>query len=137
MQIAKHSRESAAKGDDQIAFENATALEEASSYQKALDWYAEVKPTGGRWDMSASAGRVAILTALHRLPEAVKIGTEAVRRMQTQEGLPSPICCWTATSRRFGIIWKTKRSLGKKPRSCGSQSGKNTVILCGRWQKRT
>jgi|UniRef100_UPI003782EF04 hypothetical protein len=85
MQTTKHSRESAVKGDDQIAFENATALEEACSYQKALDWYAEVKPTGGYWDMSASAGRVAILTALHRLPEAVQIGTEAVRRMQTPD----------------------------------------------------
>lgn len=48
MQAAKQSRESAAKDDDQIAFENGTALEETFSYQKALEWYAEVKSMGGR-----------------------------------------------------------------------------------------
>ena len=46
MQNAKHARESALKDDDQIAFENGTSFEEACSYSKALDWYAEVKPTG-------------------------------------------------------------------------------------------
>ncbi len=81
MQTAKHSRESAFKGDDQIAFDNGTSFEEACSYQKALDWYAEVKPTGGLWDMSASAGRAAILVALGRAGEAVEIGKQAIQRM--------------------------------------------------------
>ena len=82
MQTAKHSSESAAKGDDQIAFENATALEEACSYLKALDWYAEVKPTGGYLDMQASSCRVAILLALHRPQEALEIGQAALSRMR-------------------------------------------------------
>ena len=82
MHAAKHPRESAAKSDDQIAFENAVALEEACRYQQALEWYAEVKPTGYTGDMEASAGRVSILTALNRLPEAVSIGTAAIRRMK-------------------------------------------------------
>ena len=81
MQTAKHPRESAAKGDDQIAFENATALEEACSYLKALDWYAEVKPTGGYLDMQASSCRAAILLALHRPQEALEIGQAALSRM--------------------------------------------------------
>jgi hypothetical protein len=86
MHAAKHSRESAAKGDDQIAFENATALEEACRHQQALDWYAEVKPTGGTFDMRACAGRVAILLVLYRVNEAVVTGMLALQRMQ----VPNP-----------------------------------------------
>lgn len=81
MHATKHPRESAAKSDDQIAFENGTSFEEACSYPKALDWYAEVKPTGGYLDMQASSCRVAILLALHRPQEALEIGQAALSRM--------------------------------------------------------
>lgn len=75
-------RTSRVKDDDQIAFENGTSFEEACSYQKALDWYAEVKPTGGYLDMQASSCRVAILLALRRATEALDIGQAALSRMR-------------------------------------------------------
>jgi hypothetical protein len=112
MQTAKHSRESAVKGDDQIAFENGTSFEEACSYQKALDWYAEVKPTGGLWDMSASAGRVAILVALGRATEAVEIGQQALKRMQK----PNP-----------ELLGETARALNE------AGSPREALQLCRRW----
>lgn len=75
-------RTSRIKDDDQIAFENGTSFEEACSYLKALDWYAEVKPTGGYLDMQASSCRVAILLALNRATEALDIGQAALNRMR-------------------------------------------------------
>lgn len=82
MQTAKHSRESAAKGDDQIAFENGISFQNAGRHVTALEWYADVKPTGGRWDIRASAGRIALLIALNRAEEAVVVGTQALKRMR-------------------------------------------------------
>ena len=82
MHAAKHSRESAAKGDDQIAFENGTSCLEVGRYQSALEWYAEVKPTGGGWDRRASTDRVSLLVALNRAKEAVAVGMQAISRMQ-------------------------------------------------------
>jgi hypothetical protein len=82
IQNAKKSPESAVKGDDQIALENGISFEEACSRQKALHWYLQVKPKGGRWDMSASARHVAILVAFGRATEAVEIGQQAIKRMQ-------------------------------------------------------
>ena len=82
MHTAKHSRESAAKGDDQIAFENGTSCLEVGRHQAALEWYAEVKPTGARWDKCASTGRASLLVALNRAEEAVAIGMQAITRMQ-------------------------------------------------------
>lgn len=105
-------RTSRAKDDDQIAFENGTSFEEACSYPKALDWYAEVKPTGGPWDMSASAGRVAILVALGRAGEAVEIGQQAIQRMQK----PNP-----------ELLGETARALN----AAGSPS--EALQLCRRW----
>lgn len=67
MQAAKQSRESAAKDDDQIAFENATALEEACSYLKALEWYAEVNRWAG---VSAFSKQLAVLPYLHLMTRA-------------------------------------------------------------------
>jgi len=78
---APYSRESAAKGDDQIAYENAVSCEEVGRHQSALEWYAEVKPTGNRWDRAASMRRVALLVALNRSEEAVDLGIKAVMRM--------------------------------------------------------
>lgn len=71
-----------AKDDDQIAFENGSSCEHACRYQPALDWFAEVKPSGGRWDIAACIGRVAILVAMGRAREAVMIGMAAINRMQ-------------------------------------------------------
>jgi len=105
-------RTSRAKDDDQIAFENGTAFEEACSYHKALEWYAEVKPTGGPWDMCASAGRVAILVALGRAAEAVEIGQQAIQRMQK----PNP-----------ELLGETARALN----AAGSPS--EALQLCRRW----
>lgn len=82
MQTAKHSRESAAKGDDQIAFENGISCLEVGRHQTALEWYAEVKPTGSRWDRRASTRRVSLLVALNRAQEAVGVGMQAISRMQ-------------------------------------------------------
>ena len=100
------------KDDDQIAFENGTSFEEACSYPKALEWYAEVKPTGGPWDMSASAGRVAILVALGRATEAVEIGQQAIQRMHT----PNP-----------ELLGETARALNE------SGSPHEALQLCRRW----
>ena len=75
-------RESAAKSDDQIAYENAVSCEEVGRHQSALEWHAEVKPTGGKWDLSASASRVAILIANNRANEGVGLGMQAILRMQ-------------------------------------------------------
>jgi hypothetical protein len=86
MPTAPYSRESAAKGDDQIAYENAVSCEEVGRYQSALEWYAEVKLTGNRWDRAASMSRVALLVALNRGEEAVNLGMKAVMRMNR----PSP-----------------------------------------------
>ena len=105
-------RTSRVKDDDQIAFENGTSFEEACSYQKALDWYAEVKPAGGPWDMCASAGRVAILVALSRATEAVKIGQQAIQRMQTPNS---------------ELLGETARALNE----AGSPS--EALHLCRRW----
>ena len=105
-------RTSRIKDDDQIAFENGTSFEEACSYPKALDWYAEVKPTGGPWDMCASAGRVAILVALGRSAEAVEIGQQAIQRMQT----PNP-----------ELLGETARALNE----AGSPG--DALQLCRRW----
>jgi len=85
MHAAKHSRESAVKDDDQIALDNANSFEEVCSYQKALEWYAEVKPTGGSLDRYASSCRVAILLALTRAEEALEVGHLAVKRMQAPD----------------------------------------------------
>ena len=112
MHAIKLPRESSAKGDDQIAFENGTSFEEACAYQKALDWYAEVKPTGRAWDMSASAGRVAILVALDRATEAVEIGQQAIQRMQK----PNP------------------ELLGETARALNATGGPRLALqLCRRW----
>lgn len=105
-------RTSRVKDDDQIAFENGTSFEEACSYPKALDWYAEVKPTGGPWDMCASAGRVAILVALGRAAEAVEIGQQAIQRMHT----PNP-----------ELLGETARALNE----AGSPG--DALQLCRRW----
>lgn len=105
-------RASRIKDDDQIAFENGTSFEEACSYPKALDWYAEVKPTGGPWDMCASAGRVAILVALGRAAEAVEIGQQAIQRMHT----PNP-----------ELLGETARALNE----AGSPG--DALQLCRRW----
>ena len=86
MSTATYPRESAAKDDDQIAYENAVSCEEVGRYQSALEWYAEVKPTDGRWDRRASTDRVALLVALNRAEEAVNLGMNAVVRMNR----PSP-----------------------------------------------
>ena len=75
-------RTSRVKDDDEIAFENGTSFEEACSYRKALDWYAEVKPTGDYLDMQASSCRVAILLALNRATEALDAGEAALNRMR-------------------------------------------------------
>ncbi|MBE7496236.1 MAG: hypothetical protein HS117_14935 [Verrucomicrobiaceae bacterium] len=48
-------RTSRVKDDDQTAFENGTSFEEARSYPKALDSYAEVKPTGSRLGVLSSS----------------------------------------------------------------------------------
>lgn len=82
MHATKHPRESAAKGDDQIAFENGTSCLEVGRYQTALEWYAEVKPNGGGWDRCASTDRVSLLVALHRAEAAVSVGMQAISRMQ-------------------------------------------------------
>lgn len=105
-------RTSRIKDDDQIAFENATSFEEACSYPKALDWYAEVKPTGGPWDMCASAGRVAILVALGRAAEAVEIGQQGIQRMQ----VPNP-----------ELLGETARALNE------AGSPREALQLCRRW----
>jgi hypothetical protein len=105
-------RTSRAKDDDQIAFENGSSFEEACSYHKALDWYAEVKPTGGYWDMVASAGRVAILVALGRAAEAVEIGQQAIQRMHT----PNP-----------ELLGETARALN------AAGSPREALALCRRW----
>jgi hypothetical protein len=105
-------RTSRAKDDDQIAFENGTSFEEACSHSKALDWYAEVKPTGGPWDTSASAGRVAILVALGRAAEAVEIGQQGIQRMQT----PDP-----------ELLGETARALNE------AGSPHEALKLCRRW----
>ena len=86
MPTAHYPRESAAKGDDQIAYENAVSCEEVGRYQSALEWYAEVKLTGNRWDRVASMSQVALLVALNRSDEAVDLGMKAVMRMNR----PSP-----------------------------------------------
>lgn len=76
------NRTSRVKDEDQIAFENGTSFEEVCSYPKALDWYAEVKPTGCYLDMQASSCRVAILLALNRATEALEVGESALSRMR-------------------------------------------------------
>lgn len=81
MPTAPNFREAAAKGDDQIAYENGLSFEEVRSCQKALEWYAEVKPTGHRWDRVASMNRVSLLVAMGRAGAAVVLGMEAVTRM--------------------------------------------------------
>lgn len=81
MPIARYPRESAAKGNYQIAYENAVSCEEVGRYQSALKWYTEVKPTGGRWDRRATTDSVALLVALNRAEVAVKLGMKAVMRM--------------------------------------------------------
>lgn len=86
MSTAPYTRESAAKGDDQIAYENAVSCEEVGRHQSALEWYAEVKPTGNRCDCAASMSQVALLVALNRSEEAVNLGMKAVMRMNR----PSP-----------------------------------------------
>lgn len=86
MPTATYPRGSAAKGDDQIAYENAVSCEEVGRHQSALEWYAEVKLTGNRWDRAASMSRVALLVALIRSEEAVNLGMKAVMRMNR----PSP-----------------------------------------------
>lgn len=107
-------RTSRAKDDDQTAFENGSSFEEACSYQKALDWYAEVKPTGGYWDRAASAGRVAILVALGRVAEAFEIGQQAIQRMQQ----PSP-----------ELIGETARALN------AARGPLEALDLCRRWMR--
>jgi hypothetical protein len=82
MHAAKHSRESAAKGDDQIAFENGVFSQEAGRYATALEWFADVKPAGGRWDVQACGERTSLLLALNRAEEAVAVGTQALTRMR-------------------------------------------------------
>ncbi len=82
MIIAQYHRESAAKGDDQIAFENGISFQNAGRHAPALEWYADVKPTGGRWDIQASVGRVSLLIALNRAEEAAAVGTQALKRMR-------------------------------------------------------
>jgi hypothetical protein len=59
MSTAPYPRESAAKGDDQIAYENAVSCEEVGRHKSALEWYAEVKLTGNHWDRATSMSRVA------------------------------------------------------------------------------
>ncbi len=86
MSTTPYSRESVAKGDDQIAYENAVSCEEIGRHQSALEWYAEVKLTGNRWDCASSMSRVALLVALNRAEEAVDLGMKAVMRMNR----PSP-----------------------------------------------
>jgi hypothetical protein len=81
MSTAPYFRESDAKDDDQIASENAVSSEEVGRLQTALEWYAEVKPTGGYWDRAASMKRVVLLVALNRAEEAVYLGAPAVERM--------------------------------------------------------
>ena len=81
MSTAHYHRESAAKGDDQIAYENAVSCEEVGRYQSALECYAEVKLTGNCWDRAASMGRVALLMPLNRAEVAVDLGMKAVMRM--------------------------------------------------------
>jgi hypothetical protein len=87
MHAAKHSRESAVKDDDQIAFENASSCEEVGRQKSALEWYAEVKQTGGRWDVRASKRRVMLLLVLGHPARAVSIGLEAMRRMLSPDVL--------------------------------------------------
>lgn len=76
-----------AKDDDQIAFENGSSCEHACRYQSTLDWFAEVKPSGGRWDIAACIGRVAILVAMGRASEAVAIGMVAISRMRKTDAV--------------------------------------------------
>lgn len=99
MNDATHSRQSAAKSDDQIAFENGTSFKEARSYQKALEWFADVKPTGGIWDIRASAGRIALLIALNRAEEAVVVGTKALKRMRSYS-----VSLVNQTSRALNVV---------------------------------
>ncbi len=72
----------AARDDDQIAYENGYSCECAGRYDHAMNWYAEVKPTGGLWDMNATGGHVALLIAMGRAAEAVAMGTAGLARMQ-------------------------------------------------------
>ena len=71
-----------AKCDDQNAFENGYSCECVGRYEQAIRWYAEVKPTGERWDVSAVAATIAILVAVGRAGEAVHICTAALSRMK-------------------------------------------------------
>ena len=82
MHANKHHREPAAKGDDQIAFENGISFQNAGRHVTALEWYADVKPTGGRWDIQASSARMSLLIGLKRAEEAVVVGTQALKRMR-------------------------------------------------------
>ena len=82
MHANKHHRESTAKGDDQIAFENGISFQNAGRHVTALEWYADVKPTGGRWDIQASSARMSLLIGLKRAEEAVVLGTQALKRMR-------------------------------------------------------
>ncbi len=85
MPATPNHRTTRVKDDDQIALENAASFEEVRSYPKALEWYAEVKPTGGSLDRYASSCRVAILLALTRADEALEVGHLAVKRMQAPD----------------------------------------------------
>ena len=133
-------RTSRIKDDDQIAFENGTSFEEACSYPKALDWYAEVKPTGGPWDMSASAGRVALLVALGRAAEAVEIGHRAIKRMQT----PNPEL-FGETARALNAAGSPHEALQlcrrwvRHPANCQQpalwHSGAAYAALCGQFER--
>ncbi len=82
-----HKRDCVAKDDDQIAYENGYSCECVERGVQALTWYAEVKPTGGRWDVMATAGRVAVLVACRRAGEAVQLGVAGLARM----GQPSAL----------------------------------------------
>jgi hypothetical protein len=77
-----HHRHHTAKDDDQIAFENGYTCEREDRLEEALAWFAEVKPTGGHWDVNASAERIALLVARNRAGEAVQISVAALNRMQ-------------------------------------------------------
>jgi hypothetical protein len=81
MPTAHYLRESAAKGDDQIAYENAVSCEEVGRHQSALEWYAEVPPTGNRWDRAASMNRISLLVGLNRAEEAVNLGMKVIGRL--------------------------------------------------------
>ncbi|WP_395715809.1 hypothetical protein [Prosthecobacter sp.] len=80
MNDAKHTRESAAKSDDQIALENGISFQNAGRLVTALEWFADVKPTGGRLDIQASSARMSLLIGLKRAEEAVDVGTRALKR---------------------------------------------------------